>query len=330
MTSGPEPLLTRGEAERIVAEGARRYFESRRARVNEFVQRHFSFSGSLSMHRKAVGWDMLKGPVNIALAVPQLATKLAAAGAKAIGADKASEYLGSRNLMFDTDLGQEIEWLIITELLELPFQQGGRVSQRDALAETILAAPELQERLQQSLEVIGRKGDDLEFRARLEASMEIYAGTRAAAAEIAASLMTVGAGAVALQKVTPGVMSLGPALAAALAQNAAVASFPLGASAGGLWYGLFPAAVSPVLVGGVTGGLLAITSVAAAFAGIITDPVQKGLGLHHRRLTRLIDALEKQWNREHEDAEFKAHDPYVARLMDVFDILGAAYRIARS
>ena len=99
---------------------------------------------------------------------------------------------------------------------------------------------------------------------------------------------------------------------------------------GGLWYGLFPAAVSPVLIGGVTGGLLAITSVAAAFVGIITDPVQKSLGLHHRRLNRLIDALEKQWHREHEDAEFKAHDPYVARLMDVFDILGAAYRIARS
>jgi hypothetical protein len=51
--------------------------------------------------------------------------------------------------------------------------------------------------------------------------METYAGTRAAAAEIATSLMTVGAGAVALQKVTPGVMSLGPTLAAALAQNAA-------------------------------------------------------------------------------------------------------------
>jgi hypothetical protein len=133
---------------------------------------------------------MLKAPVNIALAVPQLATKLAAAGAKAVGADKASEYLGSKNLMFDTDLGQEIEWLIITELLELPFQQADRVSQRDALAETILAAPELRERLQQSLEVIGRKGDDADFRERLEASMETYAGTRAAAAEIATSLMT--------------------------------------------------------------------------------------------------------------------------------------------
>ncbi len=80
----------------------------------------------------------------------------------------------------------------------------------------------------------------------------------------------------------------------------------------------------------MTGGLLAATSVASAFAGIIADPVQKRLRLHHRRLHRLIDAVEKQWNSEHEDAEFVAHDPYVARLMDVIDILGTAYRIAKT
>jgi hypothetical protein len=40
--------------------------------------------------------------------------------------------------------------------------------------------------------------------------------------------------------------------------------------------------------------------------------------------------VEKQWNLEHEDADFVAHDPYVARLMDVFDILSSAYRIPRA
>src|SRR5215213_5921219 len=98
-----DTLLTREDAQRIVADGARRYFESRRARVNEFVDRHFSFSGSLSIYRKAIGWDILKAPANIALAVPQIATKLAAAGAKAVGADRASAYLASRKLVFETE-----------------------------------------------------------------------------------------------------------------------------------------------------------------------------------------------------------------------------------
>ncbi|WP_147022760.1 DUF6635 family protein [Microvirga aerophila] len=328
--SATDTLLTRQDANRIVADGARRYFESRRNMVDAFVDRHFSFSGSLSIHRKAIGWDMLKAPANIALAVPQLVAKLAASGAKVVGAERVSEYLGSRKLVFDTEVGNEIEWLIITELLELPFRQGDRVSHRDALADAILSAPALQERLHEALGTIGRKGDDAAFRERLEETLETYAGTRVAAAEIATSLMTLGAGALTMQQVTPGVMSLGPALAAALAKHAAVASFPLGAGAGGLWYGVFPAAVSPVLVGGVTGGLLAATSIASAFAGIIADPIQKSLGLYHRRLHRLINAVEKQWNSEHEDAEFVAHDPYVARLMDVFDILSSAYRIAKA
>ncbi len=246
---GTDTLLMREDANRIVAVGARRYFASRREMVDEFVDRHFSFAGSLSMHRKAIGWDMLKAPANIALAVPQLATKLAVSGAKAAGADRVSEYLGSLKLVFDTEVGQEIEWLVITELLELPFRQGDRVSHRDALVDVILAAPELQQRLHEALGTIGRKGDDPVFRERLEETLETYAGTRVAVAEIATSLMTIGAGAVTMHQVTPGVMSLGPALATALAQNAAVASFPLGAGAGGLWYGLFPTAVSPLLVG---------------------------------------------------------------------------------
>jgi hypothetical protein len=323
-------ILSPEDARRIVSDAASRYFESRRSRVDAFVDRHFSLLGSAAIQRKAVGWDMLKAPANIALAVPQLATKLAAAGAKAVGAERASAYLGSRKLMFDTAVGQEIEWLIITDLLELPFRQGEQESRRDALAEEVLSAPELQDRLNDTLAAIGRRGDDSAFRDRLEVAMETYAGTRAAAAEITTALLTVGAGAVAVKQATPGVMTLGPALAAALAQQAAVASFPLGASAGSLWYGIFPAAASPVLIGGVTGGLLAVSSIAAAFAGILADPVQRKLGLHQRRLHRLIDALERQWNAERQEAGFVARDPYVARLLDLFDLLGSAYRLAKA
>ena len=322
--------LSPESAQRIVAAAARRYFESRRLSVDGFVDRHFSFRGSAAMHRKAVGWDMLKAPANIALAVPQLATKLAAAGAQAVGAHQTSAYLNSRKLLFDTAVGQEIEWLIMTDLLELPFRQGKRASRRDALAEEILSAPELRDALSETLEAIGRRGDDPAFRQRLEEAMQTYAGTRAAAAEITTALLTVGAGAVAVKQATSGVMTLGPALAAVLAHQSAVASFPLGAGVGSLWYGIFPAAASPVLIGGVTGGLLAVSSIAAAFAGILADPVQRKFGLHQRRLHRLIDALERQWEVEREEAGFVARDPYVARLLDLFDLLGSAYRLARA
>jgi hypothetical protein len=180
------------------------------------------------------------------------------------------------------------------------------------------------------MEAIGQRGDDPAFRQRLEAAVETYTGTRTAAAEITTALITVGTGAVAVKQATPGVMTLGPALAAALAHQAAVASFPLGAGLGSLWYGVLPVAASPSFIGGVTGGLLAVSSVAAAFAGILADPVQRRLGLHQWRLYRLIDALERQWETEHGEIGFVARDPYVARLLDLFDLLGSAYRLAKT
>ncbi len=322
--------LSTVDAQRIVAEAAHTYFESRRSRVDEFVDRHFSFAGSAAMHRKALGWDILKAPANIALAVPHLTTKLAAAAARAAGAEQTSTYLNSRKLFFDTAVSREIEWLIVTDLLELPLRQEGRESRRDALAEAILAAPELQDALNQAIEAIGRRGDSPAFRQRLEEAMQTYTGTRAAAAEIATALVTLGAGAVAVHQATPGVMTLGPALATALAHQAAVASFPLGAGLGSLWYGVYPAVASPALIGGMTGGLLAVSSVAAAFAGIVADPVQRRLGLHQRRLRRLIDALERQWETGRAESGFTARDQYVARLLDLFDLLGSAYRLAKA
>jgi hypothetical protein len=298
--------------------------------VDGFVDRHFSLAGTAAIHRKALGWDVLKAPANIALAVPHVAMKLAGAGAKAVGAEQTASYLTSRKLFLDTAVGREIEWLIVTELLELPLRQGDRESRRDALAEAILSAPAVQDALGETLEAIGRRGDDPEFRRRLEEAMATYTGTRAAAAEITTALITAGAGAVAVKQVTPGIMTLGPALAAALAQQAAIAAFPFGATLGSLWYGAFPAAASPALIAGVTGSLLAVSSIGAAFAGLLADPIQRRLGLHHRRLHRLIDAVERQWRGEHGEAGFVARDHYVARLLDLFDMLGSAYRLAKA
>ncbi|MCB8821960.1 hypothetical protein [Microvirga rosea] len=54
------------------------------------------------------------------------------------------------------------------------------------------------------------------------------------------------------------------------------------------------------------------------------------LWLHQGHLLRLIDALERQWQAEHEASGFTAHDPYAARLLDLVDLLGSAYRLAKA
>ncbi len=319
----------RAELDMLVREAARQYFAARHARVGAFVDRHFGVRGAAAIHRHALGWDIVRAPVNLALAVPGLGLKIAAVGVRRLGAHRAGAWLGSRKLMLDTAVGREIQWQIITDLLELPCRIGERSSDRDALQDAILAMPRIESALRLTLAELGRHSDEAGFRERLEAAMLTYAGTRAAAAEITTSLLALSTGAAMLHQATPGMMSLGSALAGALAQHAAVASFPLGVTAGGLWFGAFPAAVSPVLLVGVTGGLLAVGAVAAAFAGVVADPLQRRLGIHQRRLHRLLDTLERQFC-DGENAAFTARDPYVARLAELFDLLASVVRLARS
>ena len=318
--------LTPALARAAVDEGARRYFDARRARVEPFVDVHYSFMGTLRLHRAALGWDILRAPLNLTLAGPQIVLQLLARALRRTFPRIASA-LG-RPILLRTAVSREIEWLILTELLELPFEQGGRHSDHDALSQAILAVPALQHRMAEALSLLGHHGRDPAFRARLAHAVTEYGVTRAAAAEIATGMLNLGVGGLTLHKLTPGAASLGPALAGTVAQQAAVGAFPLGGWAGGVWYGWFPASPTAGLIAAATGGLMLAATTFAAFAGIVSDPVQRATGLHRRRLLRMIDALERQFF-DQDAAGFAVHDHYVARVLDLFDILGAALRLAR-
>jgi hypothetical protein len=315
-------------AEQIVADGVRRYFEARRGRIGPFVDRNFSLRGSIALHRAAVGWDIARAPLNLTMAAPQVGLLLAARAAGRLGATRVAARLGSKRLIVHTAVGKELTWRLHADLLELPYRCGERVTDKDALAETILSDPRVVAALMPALEAIGARGDDPALRRRLEAAMAEYTRTRGAATEIATALLSLSTGALALRKITPGAWSLGPTLAAAIARRAAVMSFPMGGALGSVWYGLFPVAPSAVLVAGLTGGLLAASTVASAFAGVVADPVQRRLGLHEWRLRRMMDTLERQM---HDPAApgFVVHDHYVARLLDLFDVAGALARVVR-
>lgn len=328
MTTPAIPSVTPEMLHQAVAAGAERYFARRRAQVQPFVDRHFSLLGSAAIHRAALGWDILRAPANILLAGPHAGVKAAGWLAKAAGTRRLGDRLSGQSLLLRTDVGRQIEWLVYTELLELPYRQGARVSTKDSLMETILDDPRLQTLARELLRAVTLRSRDPAFRAQLEQAMTTYTATRAAAAEITTSLVTLGSGALTVKQLTPGVVTLAPTLAGVLAQQAAIASFPLGTGLGGVWYGLFPAAPSLALTAGLTGGMVLAASSLTAFAGILADPLQRRLGLHQRRLLRMLDALERQL-RDPGSPAFAVRDHYVARLMDLFDLLGCAWRLAR-
>lgn len=325
-----ELMIHPGETARAaVGDALAAYFASRRAKVPEFVDRHFSLLGSLRLHRNSVGWDMVRAPANLLAAAPMAVLSLAASGARRSSLTRPlARKLANISLFLDTDLGRELEWLIMTELLELPFIQGKRESLKDALGETILADPRVFGLVLDAVQEDAKRAEDPIFRQRLAELMGTYTNARVAASEITTSLISLSIGGATLRQLTPGALTLGPAVATAMAQKAAIASFPFGSGAGALWYSMFPASVAPILTVGVTGGLLIGASVLSAFTGIIADPVQRGLGLHQRRLVRLVDALEKEAG-QGEEQPFVLRDIYVARLLDLLDLVRATHQLVR-
>jgi hypothetical protein len=256
---------------------------------------------------------------------PFLAGQLAAAGLQRLGARAAARRLRGRRLFLTTDVARELTFRLHRDLLELPYADGERRCERDALAELILADARLEAPLGEIAAMLRRQREDPAARARLETMLGTYADARSAAADLFNNALLAGTGAAVFQKLTPGTFTLGPVLAAAIAHQAAVASFPLGATAGSLWYAWFPVQPSAALLFGATGGLLLATALTAGFAGVVSDPLLRALGLHASRLHRLIDALGRELAGDSE-AAFQVRDHYVARIFDLVDLARSTTR----
>ena len=319
------PDFSREDAEHAFEAAVRVYVETRRTRIPQFVRRNFGIAGALRIHRVALGWDLVRAPANIGLAVPHLLKILTAAGLRRAGAVHIADRLLQMKTQIETEVEREVRWLLWTELLELPFVQAGRKSDRDALAEILMARPEVVRALTSASSDAGESAREPAFQARLAENLSRYTGARNAAAEIATALASAGAGSIAIQQLTPTAYSLGPPVAAAIAHQAAVFAFPLGAGLGGIWYAVFPPEPSTALIVGATAVLLAFSSVVAAFAGIFADPVQRLLGVHQRRLDHFVRAVGDDLAGQGKGA-FKVRAHYIARLFDLFEAVRLAVR----
>jgi len=308
----------------VVDAAFRRYIAECRVRLAPFCARHFSLRGAWEIHRAAWGHDLWRVPANALWAGPYLLSRGAAALLVRFGCRGAARRLAQLPPGFRTAVSRELEWLVYTELLELPIVQGERRSEHDALLEAVasdaviaqLAGPELSE--------MERLAASPGARRKLEDFLVVYAQSRTAAAELSGALLSLAAGAGSLGQFTPGSAALGQATAAAVAHQVAVANFALGPTLGQLYYTLFPAAASATLMIATVGGLMLALGTITALTGIVTDPVQQALGLHERRLHRLLGALEKELLGEYGTLQLR--DAYVARLIDVIDLVRAGVR----
>lgn len=303
------------------------YIRSRREKIPSFVNRFFSFKGSLSLHRKGLGKDLYRSPLNIIWALPYTLSRIFAKGLDVYGKKEAAKIIEQIPQGFETDIQKEVKWLIYTELLELPYaiviKDKDKKSGHDALLNEILEQPGIQDIISSQLSLIHEKSLVPDFRSSLERKIRKYTHSRTVAEDLSESIITLAVGYAAFHTFSPGAVSSGAALASAITKKAAISNFWLGSTVGQWYYGVFPVASSRQLFFISTASIMVLLAFVTTFSGILTDPLQNKLGLHQRRLQQLISSLEKDLKGQ-QNNKYRIKEQYVARVFDIVDLLRAA------
>ena len=315
----------RDEAERGEGNTGAEGDVERTGKVDAFVRRHFTWPGTLRLHRAALGPDILRAPVNVLLSLVLVLTRVSAWLCARLGLRRTADWLRRRRLLLRTSVAAKVEAAILSELLDVPLPETAASLDRAALSRAILAAPQFRE----AIRTRGTLSEAQALADRIMDALAEYTGTRSAMAEITTALIALAVGGLAFQALTPGMISMAPGVAEAVSRTTAIADFPLGSTLGGLWYGVFPVGPSPVLIGATIVALVLLGSVVAAFAGTIADPVQVRTGMHRRRLMRLVATLEAEVHGA-SATPFVAREHFFVRILDLWDAGLSLLRAFRS
>lgn len=263
---------------------------TREEAVRAFVKATYGPRGTWHLHRAALGWDILRAPLNLVLAPLLFLTRILGLFVTKLGAPRMGAWLMSLRLLLPTALGGRIRVRLDTFLSDLD-QQGVGVA----------AGPD------QRKSAIAR-----------------LVSVRAAVAEITTMLVLLTLGLLLFGRATPGVVSLAGPVAGRGAEALAIDAFPLGRFLGRAWYGVFP--VNPSLWELLlAGGVLAIfAALIASFAGLLADPLQLWTGMHRRRMMRFLARLDAVDDREGIEREHLA-----ARIGDLSDLALTLFRSFR-
>jgi hypothetical protein len=305
---------------KAVESGISRYINECRDNIPEFCEQTFSLSGAWDINKKAFGKDILKAPANVVWTPFYFLGTGLGKGLKKLNLNKASEALANLPAGFTTDVELEVQWRIYTQFIKLPFKQEEREFTENRLLEIILEDENLAPIIEESMESISSLTSDDNGKNLLTERIFEYTDSRKAASELSSTLIGTATGYLTSKSLNFGAIGLGQSLAASAAYHSAVSTFAFGNTLGAAFYSVVPVSASTGAVILSTGGIAAVLGTVSAFAGVIADPIQHKLGLHEKKLNKLVDALESQF-KSNEQSSLDIKDGYAARVLDVLDFL---------
>lgn len=262
-----------------------RWHQQTQVAIAQFCAAHFWGWGVLRLNRHALGWDLLRAPVNLFLAPAWVAAQLLAWLMRALGLTALARVLGR----IPPGLATRSHQVLMAHLAEML-------------------------RMQECIDNL-----DAARAAQWRQLLRRYQAQRQATSEILANLMVLGLGWLVFSSFTPGGLGLGVLASDAVHKTTQAQQFWAGPWLGDFWYTLLPPATPFVWRALGVGLALCGIAVTAACAGFVTDPLLYGLRWHQRRLRALTQALYA--SAERKSGGFQPKAPYWARIFDALDWL---------
>lgn len=291
----------------LIRQALESYFSECRERIPWFVDTYYSYPGAWQTNRKALGWDLLKAPLNLFWAPFFVVIRLMAMLASRFGAYCIATWLYRAPSGFETQVQHYIT---------------------SAIRDQLFVANQLDEHLLKAIQADSKLADNSALRQRYETLLrevlEEYSVTRTAAADITNVVASALAGALLWHKLCLGGFALGLMIAAEIHRYKSIESFVFGPTLGSWYYHWFPP--QPDATAQLLGIVMAliILAVLAVISGFISDPLQSALGLHRYRLRKLVDSTEKAVL-ENSANRFKPKDQYLARVTDTIDAIRSSF-----
>lgn len=267
-----------------------RYIAECHARVDGFVERHFSLQETLALQKQSFISDLLCHPVNTLWAMPYLLLKKIVEVPEKLGWRGGADLVGLLPPGIKTRYQKEVERLIATELLAWPREDG-------AGAEVSYG---LEKILQQDRRVVPLFASQASVVAALKdlpditKVLESHSSSRGLVCDMAATVLTLVIGWVLFNDHSLGIAGIGDQLARKAARDRAASHFLLGAGLGSAFYSIFPPKPSVWQVAWATLCVGLFVTGMSLLAGMFSDPLLKRAGLQQAQLHRLIDAMEDQ------------------------------------
>ncbi|MDP2903377.1 MAG: hypothetical protein Q8N96_09770, partial [Methylovulum sp.] len=140
--------------------GTLAYIDSRRQLITPFIETHFSFKGAWQINKRAIGWDMLRAPANMLWAPVYFLGHSVGSASRQLGIRTVAEKLDYLKPGLRTDVEREVEWLLYSEFLELPFSKDNRRFTKNVWLESIMTQPAFLDLLEEVLRPAAEQKDD--------------------------------------------------------------------------------------------------------------------------------------------------------------------------